>query len=126
MNIDQKIHEAYARSNNYLELVQMLMDAGVESYTVDVATDIKLYRMHDHSTILHSEMKIPRAIADMIDVPRVVDIIRASQAQQISYAEFMPMIAAAGVRFYDAVLAGPDKRVSYIGIGGNYEERIPL
>lgn len=57
MNIDEKIHEAYRNSNNYLELVQMLIAAGVQSYTVDVATDIKLYRLSDHSTVLHSETK---------------------------------------------------------------------
>lgn len=126
MTIDEKIHEAYRNSNNYLELVQMLIAAGVQSYTVDVATDIKLYRLDDHCTVLHSEEKAPRAIADTINVARVQECIKASQARQMSYAEFMPAIAEAGVRFYDAVLSGPNKRVNYIGNGGNHEEIIPL
>lgn len=126
MTIDEKIHEAYRNSNNYLELVQMLIAAGVQSYTVDVATDIKLYRLSNHSTVLHSEEKAPRIIADTINVVRVQECIKASQACEMSYAEFMPAIAEAGVRFYDAQLAGPSKKVNYIGNGGNHEEFIPL
>lgn len=126
MSIDEKIHEAYRNSNNYLELVQMLIAAGVQSYTVDVATDIKLYRLSDHSTVLHSETKASRAIAETIDVARVQECIKASQTRQMSYADFMPAIAEAGVRFYDAQLAGLNKKVNYIGNGGNHEERIPL
>lgn len=126
MTIDEKIHEAYRKSNNYPELVMMLIEAGIQSYTVDVATDIKLYRLSDHSTVLHSEQKAPRNIAETIDVDQVKVCLKATQARQMSYAEFMPAIAAAGVRFYDAVLAGPNKRVNYIGNGGNYEEQIPI
>lgn len=126
MTIDEKINEAYSKSNNYLELVKMLIAAGVQSYTVDVATDIKLYRLSDHSTVLHSEEKAPRIIADSINVARVQECIKASQARQMSYADFMPAIAEAGVRFYDAQLAGPSKKVNYIGNGGHHEEIIPL
>jgi len=126
MTIDEKIHLAYRDSNNYLELVQMLIAAGVQSYTVDVATDIKLYRLVDHSTVLHSETKASRPIAETIDVARVQECIKASQSRQMSYADFMPAIADAGVRFYDAVLVGDHKRVNYIGNGGNYEEIIPI
>ncbi|MES2478064.1 MAG: DUF1398 family protein [Bacteroidota bacterium] len=126
MTIDEKIHQAYSDSSNYLELVQMLIAAGVQSYTVDVATDIKLYHLNDHSTVLHSQEKAPRVITDAINVERVKECIKASQARQMSYADFMPAIAEAGVRFYDAVLAGPNKRVNYIGNGGNYEELIPI
>ena len=126
MTIDQKIHNAYQLSNNYVELVQMLIDAGIQSYTVDVATDIKLYRLTDHSTVLHSETKTPRHVADNINVARVQECIKASQSRQMSYADFMPAIAEAGVRFYDAVLVGDNKRVDYIGNGGHHEEQITL
>lgn len=126
MTINEKNHEAYRNSNNYVELVQMLIEAGVQSYTVDVATDIKLYRLSDHSTVLHSETKVPRAITENIDIARVQECIKASQSRQMSYADFMPAIAEAGVRFYDAQLAGPNKKVNYIGNGGHHEERIPL
>lgn len=126
MTIDQQIHDAYTRSRNYPELVQMLIAAGVQSYTVDVSTDTKLYRMADHSTILHGELKIPRTIAEHFDAARVKQCLAATQSMQMSYAQFMPAIADAGVRFYDAVLAGPHKRVNYIGNGGHYEENIPV
>ncbi|MDI9320641.1 MAG: DUF1398 family protein [Phycisphaerales bacterium] len=127
MTIDEQIHEAYKNSRNYPELVQMLIVAGVQSYTVDVASDIKLYHLADHSTVLHGEAhKEPRKIAHNIDVAKVKACIKASQAMEMSYAEFMPAIAEAGVLFYDAVLAGDNKRVNYIGIGGNHEEQIPL
>jgi uncharacterized protein YbcV (DUF1398 family) len=124
--IDEKIHEAYRDSNNYLELVQMLIAAGIQTYTVDVATDIKLYRLADHSMVLHSEQKAPRAIAEIIDVAQVKACIKASQSKEMSYAQFMPAIAAAGVRFYEAVLVGKQKQVNYIGNGGNHVEPIPL
>jgi uncharacterized protein YbcV (DUF1398 family) len=126
MTIDEKIHEAYKNSRDYPELVGMLIEAGVQSYMVDVATDIKLYRLTDHSTVLHNEEKEPRAIAAKIDLERVKACLKATQAQQMSYAEFMPAIAEAGVRFYDAVLVGANKRVNYIGNGGYYEEQIPI
>ena len=37
----------------------------------------------------------------------------------------MNEIAEAGVLFYEATLNGQNKRVTYIGIGGSYEEQIP-
>ena len=124
MTISDKIHEAYRNSRNYPELVEMLIDAGVQSYTVDVSSDIKLYRLADHSTILHNEEKPARQVAQAFDAAAVRASIKASQAMQMSYEQFMPAIAEAGVRFYDAVLVGDNKRVNYIGIGGNVEEKM--
>jgi len=42
------------------------------------------------------------------------------------YPEFMERIARSGVYFYEATLNGENKRVTYIGKGGAYEEHIPL
>jgi uncharacterized protein YbcV (DUF1398 family) len=124
--IDEKIHEAYRDSNNYIELVQLLIAAGIQTYTVDVATDIKLYRLSNHTNVLHAETKPSRPIAETIDVEKVKAAIKASQSRAISYAEFMSAIAAAGVRFYEAVLVGNQKQVNYIGNGGHHIEPIPL
>ncbi|MCC6187024.1 MAG: DUF1398 family protein [Chitinophagaceae bacterium] len=126
MNTSEQIHEAYRNSRNYPELVQMLIDAGVQSYTVDVSSDIKLYRLADHSTILHNDKSATRLVAQQFDASKVADCIVATQAMQMTYEQFMPAIAAAGVRFYDAVLVGDNKRVNYIGIGGNVEEKMPF
>ncbi|QHV96360.1 DUF1398 family protein [Spirosoma endbachense] len=126
MTIAEKIHQAYATSKNYPDLAQKLIDAGVQSYTVDVASSIILYRFAHGLVEIHASTAGPRTIERTFDEALTLKAIRDNQEGKSDYPGFMDAIAKAGVRFYDAILNGSGKRVIYLGIGGHYEERIPV
>jgi len=126
MHTQKEIKTAYETSKSYPELVKKLIGAGVESYTVDIATSAILYRLKDGENILHSEMHSPREIVIPFDEEATIMAIRDNQQGKSDYPGFMNAIAKAGVRFYEATLNGNNKRVMYIGTGGSYEERIPV
>jgi uncharacterized protein YbcV (DUF1398 family) len=125
MQTQSKIKAAYESSNNYPELVKKLIDAGVQSYTVDIATSAILYRLKDGENILHTEINVPREIVTPFSEQETVQAIRDNQQGKSDYPGFINAIAKAGVRFYEATLNGDNKRVTYIGSGGKYEESIP-
>jgi uncharacterized protein YbcV (DUF1398 family) len=126
MHTQGKIKAAYETSKSYPELVKKLIGAGVESYTVDVATSAILYRLGEGENILHSEMHSPRDIVIPFNEQETVQAIRDNQQGKSDYPGFMKEIAKAGVRFYEATLNGNNKRVTYVGTGGSYEEKIQL
>jgi uncharacterized protein YbcV (DUF1398 family) len=126
MNTQPRIKKAYETSKSYPELVKKLIDIGVESYTVDTATSAILYRLREGENILHAELHSPREIAPSFSEHDTIRAIRENQQGKTDYPGFMNAIAKAGVRFYEATLNGPEKRVTYIGTDGSYEEKIDL
>ncbi|MCO4294501.1 DUF1398 domain-containing protein [Solitalea sp. MAHUQ-68] len=126
MSVQNAITEAYQSAKNYPDLVLKLISAGVLSYTVDVATSSILYRFGDGVTLLHAGAIKPRTITETFNSELTIQAIRDNQQGKTTYPEFMQGIANAGVRFYEATLNGTNKRVDYIGFGGNYEEAIPV
>lgn len=126
MSTQEQINQAYTTAKNYPDLAQKLVDAGVQSYSVEVSSGIILYRLADGETILHSNAVEPRRISTTFDQPETIGAIRDNQQGKSDYPGFMAAIARAGVRFYDAILTGGNKRVIYVGIGGYYEEKIPI
>lgn len=118
--------DAYKTSKNYPELAANLIEIGIESYTVDVATGAVLYRMGFGNNIMHPSHDGVRAIAEHFSAEGVVQAIRNNRQGKTTYPQFMHEIAAAGVRFYEATLHGENKRVTYIGSAGFYEESIPV
>ncbi len=124
MEILEKIHEAYRTSARYPDLVLKLIEIGIRSYTVDVATGITMYRFADGETALNSNDAEPHKISAAFDNDKTISGIKDNQQAKTDYAGFMDDMAAAGVRFYEATLDGDKKRVNYIGTGGNYEEAI--
>jgi len=127
MNLADQLHQLYSHVKNYPELVAGLIDLGILSYTVEVASGAILYRLADGETFLHpSELKEPRNIAPNFSKEQTIKAVQDNQKGKSDYAGFMNDIAAAGTRFYEAVLNGINKRVIYIGSGGMYEERIPV
>ncbi len=126
MELKDQLHQIYSTVKNYPELVKELIGLGILSYTVEVSTGIILYRLADGATFLHpSELDVPRNIAIDFNESLAIKAVRDNQQGKSDYAGFMNDIAAAGVRMYEAVLNGVDKRVIYIGNGGVYEENIP-
>ena len=120
------IKEAYATAQNYPDLAQKLIEAGVESYTVDVSSTIILYRLAAGKVLLHTNAIEPRVISTAFDQAGTIQAVRDNQQGKTDYPQFMNDIAKAGVRFYDAILTGTNKRVIYVGMGGHYDEKIPI
>ena len=126
MEIADEIKSAYTTSKNYPEIAEKLIDAGVLSYTVDVPTGITLYRLENGSLHLHTTTNERREITKNFDRELTIQAVRDNQQGKTDYIGFINGIANAGVRFYEATLNGSSKRVTYIGIGGFYEELIPI
>ncbi|MVM28731.1 DUF1398 domain-containing protein [Spirosoma sp. HMF4905] len=126
MSIEELVKQAYATAKNYPDLAQKLVDAGVQSYTVEVSSSSILYRLAEGETLLHATVMEPRPITTTFDEAGTIQAIRDNQQGKTDYPQFMSEIAQAGVRFYDAILTGLNKRVIYVGIGGHYDEKIPI
>ncbi|RZJ64405.1 MAG: DUF1398 domain-containing protein [Flavobacterium sp.] len=125
MDNDQKIKQCYQEAANYPDLAKRLNQIGVESYKVDTASNAILYRFSGGQNILHQGEISARKIAENFNNDETIQAVRNNQQGKTDYAGFMDEIANAGVRFYEATLIGENKRVTYIGIGGSYEEKIP-
>lgn len=124
MSVAEEIKSAYSSSTSYPEIAEKLIGAGVLSYTVDVPTGITLYRLENGALHLSTTSNEPREIAKNFDRELAVQAVRDNQQGKTDYIGFINGIANAGVRFYEATLNGNSKRVTYIGIGGFYEEII--
>ncbi len=124
--MQEKIKQVYASSKTYPELVGKLITLGVQSYTVDTATSLILYRFENGENLIQSHVTENRTINISFNKEETIQAIRNNQQGKTDYPTFMNDIAEAGVRFYEATLTGDKKRVTYIGTGGFYEEIIPL
>jgi uncharacterized protein YbcV (DUF1398 family) len=100
--MQEKINQIYASSKTYPELVGKLIDIGVQSYTVDVATSIVLYRFANGETIIRSHGTENRMVSVPFRNELTVQAIRHNQQGKNDYPAFMNDIAEAGVRFYEA------------------------
>ena len=125
MEHSEKIKACYKAATNYPDLAKRLHEIGVESYTVDTASGTILYRFSEGQTVLHPGTIAARTINENFNEQKTIEAIRNNQQGKTDYPTFMNEIAEAGARFYEATLNGTNKRVTYIGIGGFYEERIP-
>jgi len=125
-DLHNKINELYKSSKSYPDLVRNLIAIGVQSYSVEVSSGVILYRFEGGENVLHGAVSTPREISESFNRQLVLNALKDTQEGRTTYPEFMDDIAFAGVRFYEATLNGKNKRVTYIGIGGNYEEKIPL
>lgn len=126
MDLLNKMQEVYKTSTSYPELVKKLIGLGILSYTVDVATSTILYRLSEGKNLVHPGQTNARTIAAKFDQPQTLQAISNTQQGKTDYPTFLDEIAMAGVRLYEATLHGPDKRVTYVGTGGQYEESIPF
>lgn len=116
------IHEAMAESQAgkliFPEVVRRLLEAGVESYFVDLAKGEEIFYMLDCN--MHVEkMTVPLTpIAEEFSSSGIVSAIRAAQTDTIRYPEFAKRATAAGVIGYWAFLTG--KKVIYFGRQGEF------
>lgn len=112
-------------AKSYPELVEGMVNLGIQSYTVDVATGTTLYRLANGETALKEGNGEIKEIAPAYNNDATMQAVKDTQAGKLNYPDFMDAIAKSGVRFYEATLQGT-KRVTYIGTGGYYEEEIPV
>jgi uncharacterized protein YbcV (DUF1398 family) len=126
MSLSEKIQAAYATAKNYPDLATKLLAAGVLSYTVDTSSGLIIYRVDGGLIHLGGHASEPLSIARNFDEALTIKAIRDNQQGKTTYPEFMQGIADAGVRFYEASLKTEKPNVTYIGIGGSYEEDIPM
>jgi len=121
MNIDnlkQILEQSRANKLSFPERVKKLVDAGVESYHIDlIRLDESFYFTNGESYVgeLHSAAHV---IHNDFDATQVIAAIRESQAQMIDYAEFLNRITRAGTSYYIAYLLG--RKVMYLGKNGDF------
>lgn len=125
MTIDQ-INEAYSGAKSYPDIVRNLIAIGIESYTVDAATDVTVFRLAVGETVARFTEMVFRSPVAEFDANEVRNAIAMNQSGKSDYHQFMDHIARAGVRFYEATLNGENKRVEYFGVGASHVEAIPL
>lgn len=106
------------------EVVQQIIAIGAESYHVDLYRKEKTYYFPNGETFIES-MEIPSfTVSQDFSEGKVIDAIRAIQRQEISYIEFLKLIAEAGSTHYYVYLNG--KRAVYYGRSGDcHVEQFP-
>lgn len=100
------------------EVVGMLIDAGVESYFADLIRGEERFYTPNGETHVEKMSPPPAKVADDFSQSGIVAAIRAAQADEIRYPEFLKRAFAAGTAGYWAFLAG--KRVIYFGRKGEF------
>lgn len=98
------------------EVVQGLLEVGVESYLVDFATRQKTHYLSSGTTHTVPMILDPGPIAAEFSNGNLVAAIRGAQADTVRYPEFVKRSTAAGVIGYWAFLTG--KRVIYFSRKG--------
>ena len=116
--IHEVLAEAQAGKLVFPEVVRRLLAAGVESYFVDAVKREDTVYMRDGGVRVE-KMALPEmAIAAEFSPEALVSAIRAAQADEVRYPEFMRRGAQAGVVGYWAFLTG--KKVIYFGRKGEF------
>jgi uncharacterized protein YbcV (DUF1398 family) len=98
------------------QVVCRLMEIGVESYFVDLATGRKTYYLAEGRTQTEPMILKLDPVAGEFSDAGLVAAIREAQADTIRYPEFVKRSTAAGVIAYWAFLDG--KKVVYFGRKG--------
>jgi uncharacterized protein YbcV (DUF1398 family) len=116
----QVIHELAMATQQgkmtFPQVVEGLLEVGVESYLVDFAAKQKTHYLTDGTTHTVSMILDPGPIATEFNSAGLVAAIRGAQADTVRYPEFVKRSTAAGVISYWAFLTG--KRVIYFGRKG--------
>ena len=114
--IHEILTETQAGELIFPEVVRRLLEAGVESYFVDLASGNETFYMNDGTTRCE-HMTLPLSpVAASFSGAGLVAAIRGAQADTIRYPEFVQRSIAAGVAAYWAFLTG--RRVIYFGRKG--------
>lgn len=118
--IQSVIHEAAIGSSegrlHFGQIVNMLMQVGVEAYAVDYRVRRTTYYLPDDTTVA-IDLNVPDVgIAKAFDVEAIRAAIRGSQQGVVKYPEFKRLSCVAGCIGYTVWIAG--KHVTYFGRKG--------
>jgi len=110
------LHESEAGRFTFPQVVGALSDIGVESYFADLARAVDTFYLPTGET--HTEKMIlpPTKIPEDFSQSGIVAAIRAVQADEIRYPEFLRRAMAAGIIAYWVFIAG--RKVIYFGRKG--------
>jgi uncharacterized protein YbcV (DUF1398 family) len=133
-NLIAVFHDVSAGSINgtmdFPQVVGKLMAAGVESYHCDLYRRERTFYLPDGRSHVEEEGELdPREfngarVVHEFSETRIKAALKAIQANEISYLDFLRRIMAAGCVGYSACFAG--KRVVYYGrLGDAYTEWFP-
>lgn len=113
-----------AGTMTFPEVVADLLAEGVESYHADLVRLEKTFYMPNGETFVESLDFEPPQVANDFSDSEVVSTLRAIQAKEINYQEFLRRIMKAGTTSYIVYLSG--KKAIYFGRKGEfYVENFP-
>jgi uncharacterized protein YbcV (DUF1398 family) len=112
------LHESEAGKFTFPQVVAALSAVGVESYFADLSRAADTFYLPTGET--HTEkMTLPTTkISEDFSQPGIVAAIRAAQADEIRYPEFLRRAMAAGITAYWVFIAG--RKVIYFGRKGDF------
>ncbi len=112
------INASLAGTMTFPEVVGALAAEGVESYRADLVRREDIFYMPDGATHVEPMDFAPAPIATEFSALEVIAAIRAIQARQIKYKEFLDRITAAGTTSYAVFLNG--RKAIYFGRKGDF------
>jgi uncharacterized protein YbcV (DUF1398 family) len=110
------LHESEAGRFTFPQVVGALSDIGVESYFADLARAVDTFYLPTGETHTEKMTLPPTKIPEDFSQSGIVAAIRAVQADQIRYPEFLRRAMAAGIIAYWVFIAG--RKVIYFGRKG--------
>ena len=118
----EAMHEALQGSINgkltFPEVVGILVKAGVESCFADLVRGTETFYLGGGDTHVETMALPSMGVSEDFSHSGIVGAIRAAQADQIRYPEFLKRATAAGIVAYWALLTG--KKVIYFGRKGDF------
>lgn len=104
-------------SMTFPEVVSELAAVGCEQYHADLRRQEKVYYLPNGESCVEPLPTPSRSIAPTFSTDGIVAALRAVQAGQIRYVEFLARIIAAGCVCYFVYIAG--RRAIYLGRNGD-------
>jgi uncharacterized protein YbcV (DUF1398 family) len=124
----EKIKKAFSlaqsRKINYPQLVDLLHEAGIGHYSVDVAAHRITYYGANGAAHTENGPAGDSAVSPAFNEAGVRAAVADTQKGLIGYPEFLRRIAAAGCSHYEANIH--NRVIAYKGAGASYKENIPL
>lgn len=114
----QAFEGSLAGKLTFPEVIGLLAPAGVESYNADLVRGENTFYTLDGETHVERAAGHSHAVADDFSQPALAAAIRAAQADEIRYPEFVKRATAAGVVSYRVFITG--RRAIYFGRKGEF------
>lgn len=115
--IQETSTKSLANQMSFPEVVQVLIQEGVESYYVDLVQNQKTFYMPNGETITENFDYQGPTIAKEFSQEAVVKAIKTIQTKQMTYREFLDAIMEAGCTGYTVYITG--RKAIYFGRKGD-------